>query len=356
MSRFLNGKYSQLQPYVPGEQPQDRSYIKLNTNESPYPASDAVLEALCSAEISKLNLYSDPTADLLIKALAEEYGLAPGQVFAGNGSDEVLAFAFQAFCDEGKGMACPEIGYGFYPVFCSLLGIEFLPVALNDDFTIDISRFKGLTQNITIANPNAQTGLYMPISDIESLLCENPDRLIIIDEAYCGFGGASALHLLESYDNLVIVGTMSKSRQLAGARVGYAFASEAIIGDLNKIKYSFNPYNLNRLSILAGVAALKDKEYFQTTSRLIIETREYTKEKLKELGFEVTDSAANFVLASLKGISGKQLYQSLKQRGVLVRFLKDEKLKSWVRITIGSRAQMNTLLGLLMQIKEETGL
>lgn len=366
MSRFLNERYAAMKPYVPGEQPQDKRYVKLNTNESPFPPSPAVLAALNGEEVAKLNLYSDPTAKVLVDAIAARFdrisregggkGIKPSQVFVGNGSDEVLAFCFQAFCGKDKGMACPEIGYGFYPVFCEIFGIKFNPVPLREDFSIDIKAFEGIKDNITIANPNAQTGIYIPVSDIKTLLSADKDRLVIIDEAYCDFGGESALGLLDEFDNLIVVQTMSKSRQLAGGRVGFAIASEAIVEDLNKMKFSFNPYNLNRLSILAGAAAISDEEYFEMTTSAVKAERERLKKTLAELGFYVTPSLANFVLAAHPKIGGKELYLALKEKGVLVRFLSDEALKPYVRITVGSKEQNDALTDAIKQIIKEKGI
>lgn len=366
-SRFLDARFDGLEPYIPGEQPQDKSYVKLNTNESPFPPSPEVIRAVNDMETGKLNRYSDPTAAALVEAVAQYYteyvkacgknfDIKPENVIAGNGSDEILAFIFQAFCGKDKGMACPEIGYGFYPVFCKSLGIKFVPIELDEDFSIDVSKFAELEENITIANPNAQTGVYLSINDIKTLLCENCDRLVVIDEAYCDFGGESAVQLLGEYDNLIVVGTMSKSRQLAGGRVGYAIASKQIISDLNAMKYSFNPYNLNRLSIAAGVAAIKDKAYFDRTRRAIMDNRTTLVMALTMLDFKLTNSRANFVLASHEGISGKELYLALKEKGILVRFLSDEKLADWVRITIGSEDEIAELVQNIKIILKERNL
>ena len=363
MSKFLSEKFKDLEPYTPGEQPQDKKYVKLNTNESPFKPCPGVMKALSEEAVSQLYLYSDPTANKLVEAIAEYYTnyvkengknfvIGKENVIVSNGSDEVLAFIFNAYTDKDKGMACPEIGYGFYPVFCSLYGVPFKGIKIRDDFSIDISAFKGISENITIANPNAQTGLYLSLNDIKTLLSENKDRIIVVDEAYCDFGGESAVVLLNEYENLIVVGTLSKSRQLAGGRVGFAIASKEIIQDLNTIKYSFNPYNLNRLSILAGVEAMKDVDYFNKTRKVVMENREYLKVELKKLGFKVTDSKSNFILVSTPKMGGKELYLKLKERGVLVRFLSDELLKNWVRITIGSKEQLNVLL---KEIKEILG-
>lgn len=365
MSRFLDGRYAAMKPYVPGEQPQDKKYVKLNTNESPFPPSPAVLAAL-KGEEEKLNLYSDPTASVLVGAIAAHFdrivkskggkGISEKQVFAGNGSDEVLAFVFQAFCGKGRGVATPSVGYGFYPVFCELLGIRYNPVPVKSDFSVGVIDYEGIKDNIVIANPNAQTGIYLPLSDIETLLSADKDRLVVVDEAYCDFGGESAVTLLDRYENLIVVQTMSKSRQLAGGRVGFALASEEITEDLNKMKYSFNPYNLNRLSIVAGAAAIADEEYFEKTSVAVANERERLKESLGKLGFSCTPSLANFVLAGHPAIGGRELYLALKEKGVLVRFLSDAALSPYVRITVGSAEQCDALIEAIKQVFKEKGI
>lgn len=366
MSRFLDERFFALDPYVPGEQPQDRSYVKLNTNESPFPPSPAVLAVLNREEAEKLNLYSDPTAGALVDAIAKRFtrvlqaegakGIEKEQVFVGNGSDEVLSFIFQAFCGKDKGMAFPEVGYGFYPVFCEVLGIAARPVPVRDDLSVDVEALINVPENIVIANPNAQTGIYLPVSDIKRLLCANKDRLVVVDEAYCDFGAESVVGLLDDFDNLIVVQTMSKSRQLAGGRVGFALSSREIIADLNKMKYSFNPYNLNRLSILAGAAAIGDEEYFRLTTTEVANEREKLKTALCNLGFSVTPSLANFVLAGHPAMGGKELYLALKAEGVLVRFLSDEKLAPYVRITVGSAEQNAALIAAIEKIFKEKGI
>ena len=354
MSRFLDERYRRLAPYTPGEQPQDRSYVKLNTNESPFPPSPAVIAALGREETEKLNLYSDPTAGALRRAIAERYtkflaskglpGVTERNVFAGNGSDEVLAFAFAAFCGKKRGVAFPEIGYGFYPVFAEFFSLPVRTVPMKADLSVDAAGFKGLKETVVIANPNAQTGIYLPLSEIKTLLSEDKDRLVIVDEAYCDFGGESAVTLLNEHDNLVVVQTMSKSRQLAGGRVGFAIASEELILDLELMKFSFNPYNLNRLSIVSATEAIKDKDYFLKTTSQIIENRKFTEKELDKLGFETVSSTANFLLTKPKGISAKQLYLALKQKGVLVRYFDNSLISDYVRITVGSREQMEILI------------
>lgn len=356
MSKFLSKRFEKLLPYVPGEQPQDKKYIKLNTNESPFSPSNSVVNAITAEEVQKLNLYSDPTAHNLVSAIEKYYGLDKGSVAVGNGSDEILAFIFNAFCDDKKGMACPDISYGFYPVFCQLYNIRYTAVKTDDKFNIKVEDYNKINDNVIIANPNAQTGIMLSLEDIEKLLCQDKNRLIIIDEAYCDFGGQSAMHLLKYYKNLIIVGTLSKSRQLAGARIGYAAADKNIIADINKIKYSFNPYNINRLSIIAGVKAMENKEYFEYTRSEIIKIREDTKIKLKKIGFVYTDSKANFILAKHNNISGERLYAALKEKGILIRYLCDLRLKDYIRITVGSAKQMEAFLNAITEIVKEKDL
>lgn len=362
MSRFFDKRYNGLAPYVPGEQPQDRRYVKLNTNESPFPPSPRVIAALSAEETSRLNLYSDPEAGVLVRAIAERFdkklraqghkGVSESQVFVGNGSDEVLAFAFGAFCGAERGVAFPAIGYGFYPVFAEFFCLPYVTVPMNDDLSVNADGFKGLSETIVIANPNAQTGIYLPLSEIKTLLSENKDRLVMVDEAYCDFGAESAVTLLDEFDNLLVVQTMSKSRQLAGGRVGFALGSEELIADLNTMKFSFNPYNLNRLSIIAGAEAIADEEYFERTTAAVAAERERLKKTLADMGFHVTPSLANFVLAKREGIGGEELYKSLKARGVLVRWLGGE-LSDYVRITVGSAAQCDALTKAAEEIIKE---
>lgn len=361
MSRFLCAEYRKMEAYAPGEQPRDRRYVKLNTNESPFPPSPAVIAAY-DAEKSNVNLYSDPTAKALVDAAAEVYGkesvrlgggeITPDMVIAGNGSDEILAFCVLAFFGE-KGAAFPKVGYGFYPVFCNLFGVPFDEVPMKGEYEVDAVALAASPRNVVIANPNAQTGVYLPLSDIETLVSSNKDRLVLVDEAYCDFGGESAVSLLSRYDNLIVVTTLSKSRQLAGGRVGLAFASPEIIADLNKIKYSFNPYNLDRGAIAAGAAALLDTDYFDRTRKAVIEERERLKEELAALGFSVSPSKANFVLARRDGIGGEELYLALKCKGVLVRYLGGG-LSDYVRITVGSRSECDALIAAIKEtIKEK---
>ncbi len=353
MSRFMAQKFDCLEPYTPGEQPQNMDkIIKINTNESPYPPSPMVVKAINSAEVEKLRLYSDTECTALLDALAETYGVKRSQVIASNGSDEVLAFAFDAFCENGA--VFPDITYGFYPVFAQLFGIEFKEIPLTDSFEICLEDYENEQGTVFIANPNAPTGICLALCDIEKLLCQNKERLVVVDEAYIDFGGESAAALLPQYDNLLVVGTFSKSRSLAGARLGFAVGSEALISDLNKVKFSFNPYNVNRLTQLAGTAALKDREYFDKCRFEIIAAREYTAQSLEKLGFTVLPSKANFIFAKPpKGYGGEEYFKDLKQNGILIRHFKLERIKDFSRITIGTKEQMQTLLDVTKTLLKE---
>jgi len=342
MSRFMDSKFSSLEEYVPGEQPTDMKYIKLNTNESPFPPSPLVINAIDKSDIDNIKLYPDPVCSALTKKLAETYGVKPENIFIGNGSDEVLNFSFMAFCQDGVAFA--DITYGFYVVYADLYGIKADIKPLKDDFSIPVEDFKGINKAIFIANPNAPTGMTITLDDIEDILRTNPNNVVLIDEAYVDFGAESAVNLIHKYDNLLVVQTYSKSRSLAGGRLGYAIGNEEIIKDLNKIKFSTNPYNINRLTLITGEASLDDAEYYKNNCDTIIKTREYTTKELKRLGFKVLDSKANFVFAKNDKIDGGKLYQKLKENGILVRHFTKERIKDYNRITIGTMEQMKALI------------
>jgi len=353
MSRFFSNKYKALVPYTPGEQPKDVKYIKLNTNESPFLPSKGVLEAVhCEAE--RLQLYSDPECTALHTALADLYGVDRMEVLATNGSDEILNFAFMAFCDEQRPIVFPDITYGFYPVFAEINNIPYEKIPLKDDFSIDVNDYIGINKNIVIANPNAPTGMYMPLCDIERIVESNPDNIVIIDEAYIDFGGESALPLTKKYDNIIVTRTFSKSYSMAGARLGFGVANKDLIGDMNTIKYSTNPYNVNRMTQMAGVSAISDNSYYMDNCKRIIENREYTVAELNRLGFEVLPSMANFVFARSYKIDGEKLYLELKSRGILVRHFTADRIKNFNRITIGTREQMKELICQIEKILEES--
>ena len=351
MSRFFSGKYDALTPYTPGEQPRGQTFIKLNTNESPFPPAP-LAQQYARAEAEKLQLYSDPQCRDLTAMAAEKLGVREDEILFTNGSDEILNFAFMAFCDSAHPVAFPAISYGFYPVFAQLNGIPYTEIPLQEDFSIQVEDYIGLDQTIVIANPNAPTGLYLPLSDIERIVDSNPDNVVIIDEAYIDFGGESAMTLIPKYDNLLVVQTFSKSRSMAGARLGFGAGNRKLIQDLNTIKYSVNPYNVNRMTMAAGVGALEADGYFRVNCQKIMETRQWTTEKLEELGFDVIPSMANFVFAKHREIPGKDLYLALREKGILVRHFDKPRLKDYNRITIGSREQMKALVKALTEILE----
>ena len=353
MSRFLSREAGRLAPYTPGEQPTDAQYIKLNTNESPFPPSPKVVKAISRAELLKLDLYPDPTCGTLHRAIAAYYGLKPENVLAANGSDEVLAFAFRAFCGEGKGVAYADITYGFYKSQAALFGLDATVIPLREDFTLNVDDYMDFPGTIVIANPNAPTGMTVPRTDIQRLLEANPDRVVIVDEAYVDFGAESCVPMIYRYDNLLVTQTMSKSRSLAGGRVGYALGSPELIADLNRVKYSFHPYNVNRLSIAAGAAAVADEAYFAACTAAIRQTRAWTVGELENLGFTVLPSQANFVFARHSQLPGETLYRKLKENGVLVRWFDADRIRDYIRITIGSMEQMETLVEELTAILEE---
>lgn len=352
MSRFFSDKYSSLDAYVPGEQPKDKRYIKLNTNESPFPPSESVVRAV-AAEARELRLYSDPESRALTEKCAELYGVGSDMVLMTNGSDEILNFAFMAFCDKEHPIVFPEISYGFYPVFAELNGIPYEQIPLAEDFSINYLDYVGIGKNIVIANPNAPTGIALPISEIEEIVSTNPDNVVIIDEAYVDFGAESAVGLVHKYDNLIVTMTFSKSRSMAGARLGFGIANPELIRDMNTIKYSTNPYNVNRMTAVAGIAALTDNSYYMNNCKIIEENREYTARALLALGFETLPSKANFLFTKSHDIGGEELYLKLKEAGILVRHFKKEKIKDYNRITVGTKEDMDTLLSVIRGILEE---
>ncbi|MBQ7160531.1 MAG: histidinol-phosphate transaminase [Clostridia bacterium] len=350
MSRFLIERLRPLEEYVPGEQPRDKKYVKLNTNESPYPPSPSVIAAINAESAADLRLYSDPTGLRLKKALAGYYGVGAENVFVCNGSDEALSFFFAAFCGTDVPINCPEISYGFYPVFAQYYGTPYNAVPMEDDLSVDHRRFLGVKGHIMIANPNAPTGIALSPDEIKEILESDPDRLVCVDEAYVDFGAQTALPLLADHPNLVVVRTYSKSRSMAGARLGFAFAAPEIIADLEKIKYSTNPYNVNRLTQSAGEAALLDGEYYRENCRAIIRDREFTVSELKKLGGVLTPSTANFIFVRFPGKDGGEIYHALKERGVLVRHFGLERIKDYLRITIGTREECAVLIAELKNI------
>ena len=351
MSRFLNSRYQQLEAYTPGEQPRDMVYIKLNTNESPYPPAPEVVAAMTAQQVENLRLYSDPTGLGLKKKLAGLYGLEAENVFLSNGSDDILNFAFMAFADD-RGAAFADITYGFYPVYGQLHGVKVDIIPLEEDFSLDYRKYCGRNQMIVIANPNAPTGMEIPQWQIEEILKTNPDSVVVIDEAYVEFGGTSCYQMIKTYENLLVVRTYSKSRSMAGARLGYAFGSAALIEDLEKLKFSTNPYNVNRLTLLLGEVTVDADAYYQQTSLKIQKTRQWTVEALEAMGCTVLPSTANFIFAKHPSISGIDVYSGLRARGVLVRHFTKERIKDFVRITIGTQEQMERLVQCLAEMTE----
>ncbi len=347
MSRFLREKYRSMEPYTPGEQPQMKDLIKLNTNENPYPPSPEVIKAIVDGDTEDLLRYPDPEATELIKAACEYYGVAPQNVAVGNGSDEILAFVYMAF---GEKIFFPAISYGFYPVFADTFMCECEAIPLTDDLRIDPDDYKGLDGTIVLANPNAPTGMILEPEEIEDIIKTNPGNLVVIDEAYADFGTETSIPLIEKYDNVLIVQTLSKSRSLAGMRIGIAIGPEAVIEDINKMKFSFNPYNLDRLAIMAGAAAFRDTEYFGKTRAAVIATRERFTEKMRGLGFEVLPSKANFVFCRSDLIDGTEYFNELRKRAVVVRHWDKDLIRDYVRITIGRDEDMDRLIEVTEEI------
>lgn len=352
MSGFFSAKYANLTPYTPGEQPKDTQYVKLNTNESPFPPSPNALRMAAEAA-GDLHLYSDPDCRDLVKKAAEVFQVAEDEILFANGSDEILNFAFMAFCDEDHPVAFPDISYGFYKVFAELNRIPYEEIPLSEDFTIDTKGYCGINKTIVIANPNAPTGINLSVGEIEEIVKSNPCNVVIIDEAYVDFGGESVIPLIHKYNNLLVTGTFSKSRSLAGGRLGFAIGCKALIGDLNTIKYSTNPYNINRMTMAAGVGTLMDEDYTQKNCQTIIAVREWTMQQLKEAGFVLTDSKTNFIFAMHPQADGKEIYLRMKEKGVLIRHFDTPRLYKYNRITVGSREQMEVFLEKLNEVLEE---
>lgn len=351
MSRFLSSMLKNITPYTPGEQPKDTVYIKLNTNESPFgPSAKAIKYANEAAE--NLNLYPDPECSKLTEKLSEILGVGCDEILVTNGSDEILEFAFMAFCDESHPAVFPDITYGFYPVYADLFGIPYEEMPLNEAFEIDVNDYIGINKTIFIANPNAPTGIFLSTDKIEEILKSNPDNVVVIDEAYIDFGGESCVPLIHKYDNLLVTQTFSKSRSMAGARLGLGVGCKSLIKDLNTVKYSTNPYNINKMTMAAGLGALEDERYTKENCATIIKNREYTANELKKLGFELPDSSANFVFAKHPRLSGEKLYSELKKRGILIRHFSKPRISDYNRITIGTKEQMETLINALKSILE----
>ena len=334
-------------PYVPGEQPQIKDIIKLNTNENPYPPSPGVKKAHEEMEVSRFALYPDPAAKELVAALESYHGLDAGQVFVGVGSDDVLALAFLTFFNSDKPILFPDITYSFYPVWANVYRIPYECPKLTDDFRICPDDYKKENGGVVIANPNAPTSLALSRDEIEEIIAANQDAIVIVDEAYIDYGGESALSLLPKYENLLVVRTYSKSRSMAGMRIGYAMGNEKLIKYINDVKYSFNSYTMNQTALALGVEAIKDKAYFEETRQRVIATREWTKQELTKLGFSFGDSMSNFIFATHERVPAKELFEALKKEHIFVRYFSKKRISNYLRISIGTKEEMEELIRFL---------
>lgn len=337
-------------PYTPGEQPKIQNIIKLNTNENPYPPAPAVAEAIKNMDVDRFKKYPDPSCSVLVDAIADFYNVSSDKVFVGVGSDDVLAMAFLTFFNSDKPVLFPDITYSFYDVWANLYRIPFKQIPLNEDFTITKEDYFGENGGVVIANPNAPTGVELPLKDIEEILKKNRDVVVIVDEAYIDFGGESALPLIDKYDNLLVVQTFSKSRSMAGMRIGYAFGNEKLIKYLSDVKYSFNSYTMNTPTLELGALAISNRDYFDKTRNMVIGTRERVKKELKELGFEFADSKTNFIFAKHPKKSGKEIFANLRSRGIIVRRFDLPRIDEYLRISIGTDEEMDTLIRALKEI------
>ena len=335
-------------PYVPGEQPQESNQIKLNTNENPYPPAPGVVKALQEFQTDRLRLYPEPTCKVLVDAIAEYYHLKPEQVFVGVGSDDVLAMIFLTFFNAKTPIVFPDITYSFYDVWADMLRIPYEVKPLNAQFQICKEDYYGENGGVIFPNPNAPTGILMELSEIEDILEHNRDVIVVVDEAYIDFGGKSALPLVERYDNLLVVQTFSKSRSMAGMRIGYAMGNPKLIRYINDVKYSFNSYTMNQTALALGVEAIRDQAYFEETRQKVIATREWTKGELKKLGFSFGDSMSNFIFATHEKVPAKELFEALKREHIFVRyFASQERISNYLRISIGTQEEMETLIRFL---------
>lgn len=341
-----------VEPYVPGEQPKHK-VIKLNTNENPYPPSPKVQKIIDGFDAQQLRLYPDPEVSELIAAIAKNKGLDKEQVFVGVGSDDVLAMSFLTFFGSEQPILFPDITYSFYDVWAELFRIPYEQIPLQKDFRICVDDYKRKNGGIVIPNPNAPTGIAESLDAIEEIIAANPDSVVMIDEAYVDFGTKSAQELLKTYENLLVVQTFSKSRSLAGSRIGYAMGSKKLIAYLNDCKYSFNSYTMDRLTIQVGKASMEDEPYFTEQVRRIIDTREWAKEQLKKLGFDFPDSKANFIFARHKQRAAEDIFAALKQRNIYVRYFKKPRIDNYLRITIGTKEEMEQLMNALQEILQE---
>ncbi len=352
MSRFLSRRYEDLVPYTPGEQPVEKVYVKLNTNESPYPPSHKAVEE-ARKELSRLQLYSDPTAGKLNRKFAELIGVEETEVMATNGSDEILNFAFMAFCDADHPAVFPDITYGFYPVFANLHGIPSTIVPLLEDFSVDVEGLCKAKGTVFLANPNAPTGKAIPVWEVEKILLAHTENVVVVDEAYVDFGAVSCVPLIHRYPNLLVTQTFSKSRSMAGARLGFGIGCKDLIADLQTIRNSTNPYNVNRMTMAAGIGAIEDEAYTRENCSTIMETREFCVKAFLKMGFDVIPSQTNFLFVKHPKISGKDYYLRLREEGILVRHFDGPRVSDYNRITIGNPVEMKRLINATRTITED---
>ena len=350
MNQYWSRRIREAVPYTPGEQPKDRTFIKLNTNECPYPPTPRAVEAIRGAAGEGLRLYPDPECLDLRTSIARREGLDVSQVFCGNGSDEILAFAFQAFFDPDREVVFPSITYSFYPVYANFFGLKYREVPMNPNFSVQVDLLCGENGGVVLANPNAPTGIAVGLDVVERVLSANPNVAVIVDEAYIDFGADSAVGLIGRYPNLLVVQTSSKSRALAGLRVGWAMGSPGLIDGLRCVRDSVNSYTVDRLAQAGAAAAVRDEDYFQAIRRRVIKTREKTEKTLKEIGFTVLPSQANFLFCSYPARSGKALLDGLRERGILVRWWNRPDIRDWLRISVGTDEEMDALVQALCEM------
>lgn len=350
MSRFWSAKVNTLTPYVPGEQPKVSNLIKLNTNENPYGPSPKVLDALKAEAADSLRLYPDPNADQLKQSIASYYKVSPQHIFVGNGSDEVLAHTFQGLLKQDKPLIFPDITYSFYPVYCGLYDVEFINQPLTESFEIDLSEYPSENGGVIFPNPNAPTGRALTLSEIEAFLKKNTDSVVVVDEAYIDFGGESAIALVKDYPNLLVIQTLSKSRSLAGLRVGFAVGNPELIEGLERVKNSFNSYPLDRFAISGAVAAIEDQPYFEKTCKAIIDSRNQLTTQLEALDFTVLPSATNFVFAKHASVDAMSIAAKLREQSIIVRHFKQERIQQYLRITIGTKEECQALVDAMKRI------
>ena len=342
-----------VEPYVPGEQPNQPDMVKLNTNENPYPPAPGVIQALKEFDTDRMRLYPEPTCKVLVDAIADYYGIKSDQVFTGVGSDDVLAMIFMTFFNSKTPILFPDITYSFYDVWADMLRIPYETKALDENFCIRKEDYYGENGGIIFPNPNAPTGNLMPLSEIEDILLHNRDVIVVVDEAYIDFGGESALPLIEKYENLLVVQTFSKSRSLAGMRLGFAMGNEKLIRYINDVKYSFNSYTLNQTALALGVEAIRDRQYFEETCSKVIQTREWTKKELVALGFSFGDSKSNFIFATHEKVPAKQIFEALREKHIYVRYFAKPRIDNYLRISIGTPEEMEKLIGFLKEYLKE---